>query len=129
MIVLDASAAIEWLLQTPLGKSADERISRAASLHAPHLIDVEVAQVLRRYVAGGLVSSRRAEEALGDLQDLALNRYPHHVLLRRVWALRHNLTAYDATYVALAETLDAPLVTCDAKIASASGHNARVEVL
>lgn len=129
MIVLDASVAIEWLPQTHLGRKAEERISRAASLHAPHLIDIEVAQVLRRYVAGRLVSSRRAEEAVEDLRDLALTRYPHRVLLRRVWDLRQNLTAYDAAYVALAEALDAPLVTCDAKIGSAPGHDARVEVL
>ena len=130
MIVLDASAAIEWLLQSPAGIKIDERIfSPAESLHAPHLLDVEVAQVLRRYVREGTMTAQRAEEALEDLGDLPLYRYPHDFLMPRVWELRATLTAYDAVYVALAELLDAPLLTCDAGIASASGHSASVEVL
>lgn len=130
MIVLDASAAIEWLLQTAVGARVDERIfSRAATLHAPHLLDIEVAQVLRRYVAAGTLTASRGQEALDDLLDLSLTRYPHDVLLRRIWELRSNVTAYDAAYLALAEALEAPLVTCDARIASAPGHHARVEVV
>jgi predicted nucleic acid-binding protein len=130
VIVLDASAAIEWLLQSPAGIKIDERIfSPAESLHAPHLLDVEVAQVLRRYVREGTMTAQRAEEALEDLGDLPLYRYPHDFLMPRVWELRATLTAYDAVYVALAELLDAPLLTCDAGIASASGHSASVEVL
>jgi predicted nucleic acid-binding protein len=129
VIVLDASAAIEWLLQSPAGVSIDKRIfSRSQSLHAPHLLDVEVAQVLRRYVREKTISEQRGEEALEDLGDLPLNRYPHDLLLPRVWELRATLTAYDAVYVALAELLDAPLLTCDNKIASASGHHASIEV-
>jgi len=130
VIVLDASAAIEWLLQTMTGGRVEARIfSKPASLHVPHLFDVEVVQVLRRYVATRLISSARGESALDDLLDLPLTRYPHDVLLGRVWELRGNLSAYDGVYLALAEALDAPLVTCDGKIASAPGHRAKVEVI
>ena len=130
MIVLDASAAIEWLLQTAAGARVEDRIfSREATLHAPHLFDVEVAQVLRRYVGAGILTASRGHEALDDLRALPLTRYPHDLLLGRVWELRNNLTAYDAVYVALAEALDAPLVTCDRKLAAAAGDDARVEVV
>lgn len=129
MIVLDASAAIEWLLQSPVGAGIDKRIfSPSESLHAPHLLDLEVAQVLRRYVREKAISEQRGEEALEDLGDLALNRYPHDFLLPRVWELRATLTAYDAVYVALAEVLKAPLLTCDGRIASAPGHHAMIEL-
>ena len=130
MIVLDASAVIEWLMQSPAGVRIDKRIfSRVLSLHVPHLLDVEVAQVLRRYVREKVMSEQRGQQALEDLIDLPLNRYPHDFLLPRVWELRATLTAYDAVYVALAEVLDAPLLTCDSKIASASGHYANIELV
>jgi predicted nucleic acid-binding protein len=130
VIVLDASAAIEWLLQSPVGIRIDKRIfSPSQSVHAPHLIDVEVAQVLRRYVREKMITPQRGQEALEDLGDSPLNRYPHDFLISRVWELRATLTAYDAAYVALAELLDAPLLTCDSRIASASGHYAKVEVV
>jgi predicted nucleic acid-binding protein len=130
VIILDASAAIEWLLQTPTGIKIDKRIFYPqVPLHAPHLLDVEVAQVLRRYVRGKTIAAQRGQEALEDLGDLPLNRYPHDFLIPRVWELRTTLTAYDAIYVALAELLDAPLLTCDGRIASAPGHHATVEVL
>jgi predicted nucleic acid-binding protein len=130
VIVLDASAAIEWLLQSAVGTQIDKRIlSSSESLHAPHLLDVEVAQVLRRYVREKMITGQRAKEALEDLEDLPLNRYAHDFLIPRVWELHATLTAYDAVYVALAELLDAPLLTCDSKIASASGHHANVEVV
>ena len=130
MIVLDASAAIEWLLQTQTGIKIDKRIfSPQLPLHAPHLLDVEVAQVLRRFVREKTITAQRGEEALDDLGDLPLNRYPHDFLLPRVWELRATLTAYDAVYVALAELLDAPLLTCDGRIASAPGHHANVDVI
>lgn len=130
MIVLDASAAIEWLLRSSAGIKIDQRIgSPSESLHAPHLLDVEVAQVLRRYVREKMISAQRGQEALEDLAGLPLDRYPHDFLISRVWELRATLTAYDAVYVALAELLDAPLLTCDGRIASASGHSARVEVV
>lgn len=130
MIVLDASATIEWLFQSPTGVKIDQRISSPSeSLHAPHLLDVEVTQVIRRYVRDKAITARRGQEALEDLSDIRLNRYPHDFLIPRIWDLRATLTAYDAAYVALAEVLDAPLVTCDAKIAAASGHYAKVEVV
>ena len=129
MIVLDASAAVDWLLQTSAGRQIEKRIfSRAESLHAPHLLDLEVGQVLRRLAREGAVSVRRAEEAIRDLLDLRVTRYPHFLLLPRIWQLRHNLSAYDAAYIALAEELGATLLTRDARLASASGHTARVEV-
>lgn len=130
MIVLDASAAIEWLLQSPAGLKIEDRIfSPVESLHGPHLLDVEVAQVLRRYVRNKTISAQRAEEALEDLAEMPLSRYPHDMLLPRIWELRETLTAYDAAYVVLAELLGAALVTCDSKIASAPGHRAKVEVI
>jgi predicted nucleic acid-binding protein len=130
VIVLDASAAIEWLLQSPTGIKIDKRIfSRSESLHAPHLLDIEVTQVLRRYVREKLITAQRGQEALEDLAGLPLERYAHDFLLPRVWDLRATLTAYDAVYVALAELLDAPLLTCDRKIASAPGHSANIEVI
>jgi predicted nucleic acid-binding protein len=130
VIILDASAAIEWLLRTQTGIKIDKSIfSPRVRLHAPHLLDVEVAQVLRRYVRDKTITARRGQEALEDLGDLPLNRYPHDLLIPRVWELRATLTAYDAIYVALAELLDAPLLTCDGRIASAPGHHANVDVI
>ncbi|HVY14855.1 MAG TPA: type II toxin-antitoxin system VapC family toxin [Rhodopila sp.] len=122
MIVVDASAVLEVLLRTPSAAAIEEHLFTAGqSLHAPHLVDVEVAQVLRRYAAGGMIDAARGDAALTDLADLPMQRYPHDMLLRRAWALRHNLTAYDAVYVALAEALGAPLLTRDRRLASAAG--------
>ena len=130
MIVLDASAAVEWLLQTPAGQQIESRIySHNQSLHAPELLDLEVAQVLRRFVHQHQIPNARAAEAVEDLIDLRVTRYPHAVLLPRIWDLRHNLSAYDAAYVALAEKLGATLLTRDAALASAAGHTARIEVV
>jgi predicted nucleic acid-binding protein len=129
MIVLDASAAIDWLLQTSAGQNIEKRIySRNETLHAPHLFDLEVTQVLRRLALQGVVSVHRADEAMRDLLDLRLTRYPHLVLLPRVWQLRHNFSAYDAAYIVLAEKLGAAFVTRNARLASASGHALTVEL-
>jgi len=129
MIVLDASAAVDWLLQTPAGQHIEKRLyARNETLHAPHLIDLEVPQVLRRLASQGLVSVRRADEAVRDLLDLRITRYPHLVLLPRIWQLRHKFSAYDAAYIVLAEKLGAAIVTRDARLASASGHAAQVEI-
>jgi predicted nucleic acid-binding protein len=129
VIVLDASAAVDWLLQTSAGQLIEKRIyARNESLHAPHLLDVEVAQVLRRLVREGTIRALRAEEALQDLGDLRITRYPHFVFLSEIWRNRHNLTAYDAAYVVLAESLSAVLVTRDQRLSSASGHTATVEL-
>ena len=130
MIVVDASTAVEALLRTPAATAVERRLFESGqTLHAPHLIDVEVAQVLRRYARTGEIDPERCREALDDLLDFPMTRYPHDVLLPRVWALRDNLTAYDAAYVALAEALDAPLVTRDRRLASAPGHAARIELV
>lgn len=129
MIVLDASAAVDWLLQTSAGLQIEKRIySRNETLHSPHLLDLEVAQVFRRLVREGTISARRGDEALGDLLVLRIARYPHYVFLPRIWHLRHNFSAYDAAYIVLAEKLGAPLVTRDTRLSTASGHAARVEV-
>lgn len=130
IVVLDASATLELLLNTALGWRVRERIaSPQVSLHAPHLLDLEVAQALRRYVREGSLGSERGRLALTHLAELDVVRYPHDVLLSRIWELRENLTAYDAAYVALAEALGAILLTCDGRIAGAPRHRARVQVL
>ncbi len=129
MIVLDASAAIDWLLQTAAGQRIERRIySHHESLHAPHLLDLEVAQVLRRLVRDRTISEDRAGQAIEDLLNLRITRYPHFILLPRIWQLRHNLSAYDAAYVVLAENLGATLLTRDARLASASGPTAPIEL-
>ena len=114
----------------PAGVALEERLfGTGETLHAPHLLDVEVAQVLRRYALAGEVDAERCRAALNDLADLSLTHYPHDFLMRRVWDLRANLSAYDAVYVALAEALEAPLLTRDRRLANAPGHDARVEVV
>jgi predicted nucleic acid-binding protein len=130
VIVLDASAAVDWLLQTAAAQRIESRIfSRNQSLHAPELLDLEVAQVLRRLVREGTLPTSRAAAAIQDLLDLRITRYPHSLLLPRIWQLRHNLSAYDAAYVVLAEKLGATLLTRDARLASAAGHTATIEVV
>ncbi len=130
MIVVDASALLEVLLNTPASARISERLfGRNDTLNSPHVLDLEVVQVLRRYTLSGEMDTERSEQALDDLADLHLNRYPHDVFLLRIWALRHNLTAYDAAYVALAEALDAPLTTRDTALARASGHRAHIELI
>lgn len=130
MIVLDASAALDLLLVTDKGHRVAERIAAPdETLHAPHLIDLEVVQVLRRYVARRAIGEARAGQALEDFQDLDLNRYPHDVLLDRIWELRHNVSAYDAAYLALAEVLGAPLLTSDARLSDVPDTRARIEVV
>jgi predicted nucleic acid-binding protein len=130
MIVVDASALLEALLRTPAARAVEERLFEPQqTLHAPHLLDIEVAQVIRRYAAKGEIDSKRGRAALADLADFPFRRYPHDFLLPRVSDLRNNLTAYDAVYVVLAETLDAPLLTRDQRLAAAAGHHARVELV
>ena len=130
MIVLDASAAIELLRRSDIGRHVAKLLARdEEDVHIPHLLDVEVAQGLRTLVRIGELRPARAGEAIEDLANLAAIRHAHEGLLPRVWALRDNLTSYDAVYVALAEALDAPLLTLDARLARAPGHWARIELL
>jgi predicted nucleic acid-binding protein len=130
VIVVDASALLEFLLQTPLGTRVEDRLFRDLDeFHSPHLVDVEVTQGLRRLVRAGELSPHRAAEAIADLVDLDLHRHPHLDLLARAWKLRENVTAYDAMYVALAEALDALIVTCDTPLATTPGHHAHIEVI
>jgi predicted nucleic acid-binding protein len=134
MIVLDASAVIDWLLRTPAGHLIEERVysvsrgGRNETLHSVHLLDVEFVQVLRRLVRERTLTPVRAEEAIEDLMALRITRYAPVLLLNRIWRLRQNLSAYDAAYVALAEELKAPLITRDQKLAAAPGHAAAIEV-
>lgn len=128
MIVVDASALLEVLLNTASGSRITERLfDGKETLHAPCLLDVEVAQVLRRYALAGELTATRGLQAMEDLADFPIIRYPHDVFLPRIWELRHNVTAYDAAYIVLAEALDAPLLTRDAKLASSAGHHATIE--
>ena len=129
MIVVDASCVVEVLLQTEIAAAVEARWRRGGTLHAPEVVDLEVLQVLRRLVTLRELSADRAAMALEALERLALQRWSHVHLRRRVWALRANLTAYDAVYVALAERLRCELVTRDGRLARSSGHAARVELV
>jgi predicted nucleic acid-binding protein len=129
VIVVDASAMLEVLLNSPAAAAIGSRMfAPGEALHAPHLIDVEVMEVLRRYSIAKSLSTARARQALEDYVNMPIERFPHDVLLPRIWELRHNLTAYDAAYIALAEGLDAPLITCNRALGSAVGHRATVLV-
>jgi predicted nucleic acid-binding protein len=130
LIVIDASAEVAVLLNIgPEAEGIRERIARPGeTLHVPNLFEIEVLHALRRHSLRGTVSPERARLALSRLNDTQLVRYPHTPLMGRIWELRENLTTYDAAYVALAEALDAPLVTMDARLAQAPGIRAAVEV-
>ncbi|MGQ0584900.1 MAG: type II toxin-antitoxin system VapC family toxin [Reyranella sp.] len=130
MIVVDASAMVALLLRTSAVTAIEARLfGRPQTLHAPELIDVEVTQVLRRYSAAGQLDTERGRAVLVDLMDFPMERHPHAVLLQRVWELRHNLSAYDAVYLALAESLDAALLTDDLRLVTAARRHSRVEIL
>lgn len=130
MFVVDASVVIELLLQSPRGQACASRLlGERRGLAAPSLLDVEVAQVLRRLDRRRTIDPRRGGEAIADLADLPIRRYPHTLLLRRMWELRKAVSAYDAAYVALAEALNASLLTCDAKLSRTSGLRAVIELI
>jgi predicted nucleic acid-binding protein len=130
VIVLDASALVELLLNTSRGQAVAALVEDPGiSLHIPHLADLEVTQALRRYAQDGELDDDEAEAALEELSALDLQRHAHEPLLSRIWELRKNLTAYDAAYVALAEALNARLLTCDSRLARAPGMSKRVEVI
>ena len=127
MIVVDASIVVEVLLRSDAGAVLDERLLDGDDpLHAPHMLDVEVAHALRRCALHGDIDGRRGRDSLGFLAAMSIERHGHQPLLERMWQLRHNLTACDAAYLALAESLDAPLLTRDSALASVAGHHARV---
>lgn len=127
MIVVDASAIVDLVAHRPVDALPD-RLRGSGGLHAPHLVDIEVTHALRRLVATRELAADRASEARVDAANLRIIRYPHAALLDRAWELRSNLTVYDAVYVALAEALRAPLVTCDARLAATTGHDAEIEL-
>jgi predicted nucleic acid-binding protein len=133
MLVVDASAVTELVLGRPAGARVGALFAEHEfALHAPHLIDVEVVSALRRLVASGEATASRGEEAIADLLDLPIERYPHDILVPRVWQLRDNFSAYDATYVALAEAVadePVPLLTADARVARAIEDHADVPVV
>lgn len=130
MIGLDASTAVELVLRTAAAETIEARLlAEGETLHAPHLLDVEVAHVVRRYILMGHVSAERGRTALSDLAELPISRYPHDLFLPRIWELRRTVTAYDAAYVALAEALAAPLLTRDGRLATSSGHAATIELV
>jgi predicted nucleic acid-binding protein len=125
MIVVDCSALLEVLLRAPAGKLVQAQWTEH-TLHVPHLLDLEIAQVVRRLVAATAITAERGRAALNDLADLPMTHYPHRALLPRIWELRGNLTAYEAAYVALAESLGAPLLTRDQRLAAAPGNRADI---
>ena len=127
MIVVDTSAVLRVLADETPDVALLKRLA-TTTMHVPHLIDAEVLNALRGLVRGRKISADRANDARRDFAALYLTRYPIHDLSDRIWGLRDNLTAYDACYVALAEALDCPLVTSDAKLAGAAGHFAQIDV-
>ena len=129
MIVVDASVLAVALGEDGTQGSVARQRLRGEVLAAPELIDPEVLSVFRRFVGSGLMTAERGEEAVTDLIDLPLRRMPHRLLLRRCWELRQNLTSYDACYVALAETLEVPLLTGDRRVARIPGLRCTIEVL
>ena len=127
MLVVDTSAVLHALAHRPAHPALLARL-RDQELAAPHVIDLELLQALRGLVRGRQITPEQAEDVRADFGVLSITRYVHGGLVDRIWELRHNLTAYDAAYVALAEILDCPLVTSDAGMAKASGHRADVEL-
>lgn len=127
-MVIDASALIEYLLDASRFPRLSE-ILATRQLHAPHLLDLELAQALRLATIRNLLHPDRAASALEDFAALPIERHAHTEFLERIWALRHNVTAYDACYVALAESLNVPLLTRDRRLAQSSGHTARIEYI
>ncbi|MGH8206588.1 MAG: type II toxin-antitoxin system VapC family toxin [Steroidobacteraceae bacterium] len=130
MIVIDASALLEMLLQTAAAERLMERaLAVSERLHAPHLLDIEVMQALRRFAQKQQITQSRARQALGDFGQLLIERHAHQPLLPRIWQLRDVMSAYDGTYVALAEALSAPLLTCDGRLARTHRHRASIELV
>ncbi len=129
-MVIDASAVVELLLDTARGRRLSLRLSaESIEIHVPHLVDLEIAQTLRSYVRRGAFDAERGARALGHWRRLRAERYGHHRFLDRIWELRHNVSAYDAVYVALAEALSMSLLTADRRLAGAPGLESRIELI
>ncbi len=128
MLVVDTSAILDAIAAYEPAPGLIVRLAEDGDLHAPHLIDIEVLHALRGMLKREEITAERAADARTDFADTALLRYPHEPLSDRIWELRHNLSAYDAAFVALAETLEVPLITCDGRLASSSGHGAQIEL-
>ena len=128
MLVVDSSAVLAALVVRQSPRGLVRRLAEDGDLHAPHLIDIEVLHALRRLNARRELSDDRAADAHRDFGELAMVRYPHAGQSDRIWELRHNLTAYDAAFIALAEALGVPLITCDRRLSMATGHSAHVEL-
>ena len=130
MIVVDASVVVEMLIETPVGIELERRLwVPAVNLFGPALLDVEVAQVIRRYCRSGELTEQEGSEAIRDLEGLPITRYRHEGLLPGIWQLRHEMTAYDAAYVVLAEHLNATLLTRDRKMATSAAARIQVELV
>ena len=130
MLVLDASAVVEWSTATAKGALVGERMEVERGLLAcPHLLDVEVLHALRRLHRLGSLDAAAAGDAITRVGQLRLVRIPHWLFARRIWDLRDTVSAYDAAYVAIAEALGASLLTCDARLGRSHGHAAAIEVL
>jgi predicted nucleic acid-binding protein len=130
MKVLDASVLVEFLSGGEHAESSERHLMESPGwLWAPYLVDAEVGHALRGEVRAGKISARAARAALGDLMEMRLQRVSHHLLADRAWELRQNVSFYDALYVALAEALEAPLVTLDGRLAKAPGVRAEIEVV
>jgi predicted nucleic acid-binding protein len=124
-VVVDASVLIDAF-------RGFRRVAAALThrqLHAPGTVDAEVLHGLRRAWLGKRIDDEEAQSVLAVLADTPIVRYPIEPFVRRIWSLRQNITAYDAAYVALAESLDLPLITRDARLARSSGHAARIEYI
>lgn len=129
MIVVDASVLVTALVDDGgPGEEYRARLEADRYQHAPALVDIEVVAAIRR-LSRTTLAADRADAAVVDLTDMAIRRYPIAALVPRIWELRHNLTPYDAAYIALAEVLGAPLLTADARLARAHGLRCTVELL
>ena len=130
MKVLDASVLVEYLTEGEYAESSRRGIESSPGwLWAPHLVDAEVGHALRGEVRAGEISARAARGALEDLLEMRLQRVSHHLLADRAWQLRENVSFYDGLYIALAEALDAPLLTLDSRLAKAPGVRAEIELV
>ena len=127
MIVVDASAVVEVVAHRRID-ALPGRLDQGGTLHAPHLLDVEVTNAIRGLVSRAEISVDAASSARTDAAEMSITLYPHALLLERAWQLRDMLSTYDAVYVALAELLPAPLITCDARLAATHGHSAEIEL-